>query len=97
MIGQSNQILREVSVGRLFYRLVVHLDRAQADLICPKSVRFALFFWLTLSWSDFKLMLEPFRYLSLAPVSKIGFDSISLRGIYLSGSIKFPLESTCSF
>ncbi len=44
MIGQSNQILREVSVGRLSYRLVVHLDRAQADLICPKSVRLALFF-----------------------------------------------------
>ena len=44
MIGQSNQILREVSVGRLSYRLVVHLDRAQADLVGPKSVRFALFF-----------------------------------------------------
>ena len=44
MIGQSNHILREVSVGRLSYRLVVHLDRAQAELICPKSVRLALFF-----------------------------------------------------
>ncbi len=32
-------------------------------------------------------MLESFRYLSLALVGKIGFDSISLRGIYLSGSI----------
>ena len=87
MIGQSNQILREVSVGRLSYRLVVHLDRAQAIWLVLNRFVLLCFFGLTLSWSDFKLMLEPFRYLSLAPVGKIGFDSISLRGIYLSGSI----------